>query len=248
MMPDTQINTPIGGKKITKDDVLTLLRRQILTMELKPGEALDETSLAQRYGLSRTPMREVLRQLSGEGYTQIREHRGAIVSPMDYQSMRQFFLSAPMIYAAVSRLAAQSATPTQIQTLAGVQDQFKDAVKRQNVEGMVYYNDRFHHQIGVMADNPYLMPSLQRLLIDHARIGQTFWVEKGDAPQNAPKKNDEPIDKITTASQHHDAFIEAFDAGDEDEAVRLTLEHWSLSSHFMHLYIHPTPLEFDIQP
>ena len=153
-----------------------------------------------------------------------------------------------MIYAAVSRLAAQSATPTQIQTLAGVQDQFKDAVKRQNVEGMVYYNDRFHHQIGVMADNPYLMPSLQRLLIDHARIGQTFWVEKGDAPQKALQKNDEPIDKITTASQHHDAFIEAFDAGDEDEAVRLTLEHWSLSSHYMHLYIHPTPLEFDIQP
>ncbi len=67
-------------------------------------------------------------------------------------------------------------------------------------------------------------------------------------PKKPLQKNDEPIDKITTASQHHDAFIEAFDAGDEDEAVRLTLEHWSLSSHYMHLYIHPTPLEFDIQP
>jgi DNA-binding GntR family transcriptional regulator len=246
-MPDTQITTPKGepidGKKITKDEVLTLLRRQILTMELKPGDALDETSLAQRYGLSRTPMREVLRQLSGEGYTQIREHKGAIVSPMDHQSMRQFFLSAPMIYAAVSRLAAQSATSPQIKVLADLQNQFKDAVQHQSVEGMVYYNDRFHHQIGVMADNPYLMPSLQRLLIDHARIGQTFWVKK-----DAPQQDDQPLDKITRASQHHDAFIEAFDAGDEDEAVRLTLEHWTLSSHYMHLYIHPTPLEFDIKP
>lgn len=224
-------------KKFSKDDVLTLLRRQILTMELAPGEPLDENGLSQIYGLSRTPMREVLRQLSGEGYTQIRENKGAIVSPMDHKSMRNFFLTAPMIYAAISRLAAQCATAQQIEALADIQKKFKDHVVAQSVDGMVYYNDRFHHQIGLMSDNPYLMPSLQRLLIDHARIGQTFWTQKSDSEVN----------KIDDASTHHDAFIEAFTNRDEEEAVRLTLEHWELSRHYMELFIRPTPLDFGLE-
>ena len=237
-LPEAPAGSPEGSaeKKFTKDDVLTELRRQILTMELAPGEPLDESGLGQVFGLSRTPMREVLRQLSGEGYTLIRENKGAIVSPMDPIAMRNFFLSAPMIYAAISRLAAQCATSAQIDELAGIQVRFKTEVDAQSVDGMVYCNDRFHHQIGVMAGNPYLMPSLQRLLIDHARIGQTFWkTNSHDTASN-----------VTTASRHHDEFIEVFAAGDEDAAVRLTLEHWELSRHYMDLFIHPAPLDFGI--
>ena len=96
----TRVKREIG--KYSKDDVLSTLRRQILTMELEPGQPLDEAWLTRIFGLSRTPLREVLRQLSGEGYTQIHENRGAFVSPMDHKSMRNFFLTAPMIYAAIS--------------------------------------------------------------------------------------------------------------------------------------------------
>ncbi|MCE2517142.1 MAG: GntR family transcriptional regulator [Alphaproteobacteria bacterium] len=237
-MAKTQNGSPDGlaEKKFSKDDVLTELRRQILTMELAPGEPLDETGLGQVFGLSRTPMREVLRQLSGEGYTLIRVNKGGIVSPMDPIAMRNFFLSAPMIYSAISRLAAQCATRPQIDELADIQIKFKAEVAAQSVDGMVYYNDRFHHQIGVMSGNPYLMPSLQRLLIDHARIGQTFW----------KPTSDDRASNVPTASQHHDEFIEVFAAGDEDAAVRLTLEHWELSRHYMDLFIHPVPLDFSI--
>lgn len=232
----TRVKREIG--KYSKDDVLSTLRRQILTMELEPGQPLDEAWLTRIFGLSRTPLREVLRQLSGEGYTQIHENRGAFVSPMDHKSMRNFFLTAPMIYAAISRLAARSSPPFQIDALAQIQRDFKDAVERQDVDGMVYFNDRFHYQTGVIAGNPYLMPSLQRLLIDHARIGQIFWQQKGDARD----------ERITTASAHHDRFIDVFAAGDEEEAVRLTLEHWELSRHYMDDYIHPRPLDFEITP
>jgi len=224
--------------KYTKENVLAQLRRQILTMELEPGQPLDEAWLTRLFGLSRTPMREVLRQLSGEGYTQILENRGAFVSPMDHKSMRNFFLTAPMIYAVTARLAAQSSTPAHIDALARIQADFKDAVRRHDVDGMVYFNDRFHYQTGVIAGNPYIMPSLQRLLIDHARIGQIFWQEKGDAGDK----------RIEAASRHHDRFIEIFAAGDEEEAVRLTLEHWELSRQYMDEYIYPRPLDYDITP
>ena len=64
-----------GGKNSLYED----LKRQILTMELDPDKDLDEASLSERYGLSRTPVREIFRRLEGEGYIEIRENRGARV-------------------------------------------------------------------------------------------------------------------------------------------------------------------------
>ncbi|POZ99362.1 GntR family transcriptional regulator, partial [Pseudomonas sp. MWU12-2312b] len=69
-----------NGKTCLYED----LKRQILTMELDPDEALDEVILSERYGLSRTPVREVFRRLAGEGYVDIRENRGARVIPMNH--------------------------------------------------------------------------------------------------------------------------------------------------------------------
>lgn len=222
----------------SKESILTHLRRQIITLELAPGAMLDEAALCAEFDISRTPMREILRRLDGEGFVQVRENRGVIVAPMDLRSMRQFFLTAPMIYAAISRLAAQNAQPEQLDWLTEIQNAFKKAVASASVEQMVYYNDKFHYQIGEMADNPYLQPSLQRLLIDHARIGQTFWRADKQASAHTP-------DKIAEACRHHDEMIAAFAAGDEELAVQLTLQHWELSRADIETYIHPDPLALD---
>ena len=208
------------------------LKRKILTLELEPGTGLDETSLSAEYGISRTPLRDVFRQLAGEGYIRIRDNRGAIVSPMSHKSMRDFFLTAPLIYASIARLAAENARPQQIDTLVAVQKEFRAAVKAGSIEDMVFWNDRFHYVMGEMADNQYLMPSLQRLLIDHARIGQTFW----------RARNQEMADRIEAAAEHHDRFIEILKAGDAEAAVALTLDHWALSRDHIDLFVRPEPL------
>ena len=62
------------------------LRRRVLTEALEPGVYLDETELAETYGISRPPLREVLRQLAGEGYVVLHETRGAKVAPMTERS------------------------------------------------------------------------------------------------------------------------------------------------------------------
>src|SRR5262249_6033303 len=84
-----------------KTSLYETLKRQILTLELPPDHDLDEASLSEAYGISRTPVRDVLRQLAAEGYIDIRENRGARVIPMDHATLRDFFLVAPMIYEAV---------------------------------------------------------------------------------------------------------------------------------------------------
>ncbi len=199
-------------------------------MELEPGSHLDESVLALSYGVSRTPLRDVFRQLAGEGYIEVRDKRGAYVAPLNHSTLRSFFQTAPMIYAAVGRLAAENHRPDQLTLLRACQDRFRHAVKIQDLAGQVTENDQFHALIGEMAANLYLMPSYRRLLIDHARIGQTFW--SGGASQ----------EEVAASCRHHDEFIKRIEQRDAEGMVALTLEHWELSRRHIDAYVRPDPL------
>ncbi|MFB9980828.1 GntR family transcriptional regulator [Mesorhizobium kowhaii] len=220
-----------SGKNSLYDD----LKRQILTMELDPDQDLDEVSLSERYGLSRTPVREIFRRLEGEGYIDIRANRGARVVPMNHQTLRHFFLVAPMIYAAIGRLAVQNFKPKQLADLTDTQERFRTASVTGDALSMVLENNRFHEIIGEMSGNAYLQPSLGRLLIDHARIGHTFF----------RPRNDDMRRRLRLAADHHDGFIAAIGSHDEDTVVDLVFEHWELSRENMEMFIAPQGLKAD---
>ena len=216
-------------KAICADD----LRRRILTQALEPGVYLDETELSEAYGISRPPLREVLRQLAGEGYVVLHENRGAQVSPMSHKTMRNFFLSAPMIYAAVSRLAAEHATFDQIARLKESQWAFRQAIRAGDVAERALGNERFHSIIGEMADNEYLTPSLRRLLIDHTRIGMTFYNPRKLAL----------ADRQSVAADQHDEFIALIEAGDADAVADLAIAHWELSRAQIESFVTPAAMQ-----
>ena len=105
------------------------LKRSVLTLALEPGADLDEAQLCEAFDVSRTPLREVFRELAGEGYLSLRLNRGARVSDLSHTTLRDFFLAAPMIYGAVMRLAALNATAQQIEALKLAQFDFRDALR-----------------------------------------------------------------------------------------------------------------------
>ena len=212
------------------------LRRKVLTQELEPGAYLDETDLSEAYGISRPPLREVLRQLAGEGYVVLHENRGAQVSPMTHKTLRNFFVAAPMIYAAVTRLAAEHATPAQVNRLKDCQRSFRQAIAGGNAAERAVENERFHSIIGDMADNEFLMPSLRRLLIDHTRIGMTFY---------DPRKTAMACISATAADQH-DEFIALIEAGDADAAADLAVSHWELSRAQIESFVTPASIQFPL--
>ncbi|MBY3001154.1 GntR family transcriptional regulator [Rhizobium leguminosarum] len=221
--------------KTPKSNLYEDLKRQILTMELDPDADLDEASLSEKYGLSRTPVRDIFRRLAGEGYIDIRENRGARVIPMNHSTLRNFFLVAPMIYAAIGRLAVQNVKPAQLSDLKQTQERFRSASENMDALAMVLENNRFHEIFGEMSGNVYLQPSLGRLLIDHARIGHTFF-----RPRNEDMKR-----RLQVAVGHHDSFIDALGAHDENAVVDLVFEHWELSRENMEMFIAPQGLKAD---
>lgn len=220
----------------SKEDCHTDLRLRILRMELEPGVILDEASLSRQYGMSRTPLREVLQRLAGAGYITLADHRGAKVASMDVAVLRIFFQTAPMIYANISRLAAEHRTARQMDDLQKAQDEYANSVQIGRPGEAVLANHRFHALIGDMAHNPYLSASLDRLLIDHTRLSQTFY----------RPATEQEADLIDTASQQHEALIAAIAARDAVRAVELTLQHWDLSRDRMERFVRPDPLPVDL--
>ena len=221
------------ASKQRKAELVTALKRAILTQELLPGADLDEVRLCEQYELSRTPLREVLRQLAGIGYVELRENRGGRVAELSHETLREFFIAAPMIYGAILQLAASNATPAQIRELKDAQKHFVAAMNKRNAAERSLANNRFHEITGDMADNQYLLPSFNRLLIDHARIGIRFYdpADTGNAST------------LKLASQQHDQIIAAIETHNPSDAKTLAEAHWSLSRNQIERFVMPQGID-----
>jgi len=223
-------------RSTTKETCLEDIRRRILSTDLAPGADLDEASLCDQYGMSRTPLREVLQRLQGEGYVELAQNRGAKVSSMDIGVLRTFFQTAPMVYANIAQLACENRTSRQIEQLKQAQVDFARAAKASNAGEAAFSNHQFHALIGKMAHNPYLLASLSRLQIDHTRLSQTFY---------RPAAPSETL-LVLKAIEQHDAMISAFEAREGSLAIDLTLQHWDLSRDRMERFVRPDPLPVDV--
>lgn len=235
-MATEQIPTEAGAGVDRKTALSSSLRHRILTMQIAPGSVLDEIALSEEFGLSRPPVREAMRQLAGEGFIELEANRPARVTSMSYQSLRDFFLVAPLIYAATTRLAAETATKADIAGLREIQASFRQSVEGDDIDGRVFYNDQFHLRIGEVANNSYLLPSLRRLLIDHARIGKIFY-----RPANAQMQ-----DNLEEACRQHDDIIDAIAHHDADRAEALVRAHLDLSRKNMAMYAAPEGMQVAI--
>ncbi|MFK7871039.1 MAG: GntR family transcriptional regulator [Roseobacter sp.] len=222
--------------KTRKSDCLKDLKARILAQDIAPGSDLDEQTLCEAYGISRTPLREVLHRLAGDGYLRLQENRGAAVASMDIAVMRTFFQTAPLVYSSIARLAAENRTTAQLDRLKDTQGAFAKAARAGEAAQAALLNHRFHEEIGQMAQNPYLFAALGRMLIDHTRLSQTFFRPASDADTA----------RVAKSVAQHDAMIAAFEAHATGTAVELTLAHWELSRDQLERYVRPDPLPLDL--
>ena len=232
MPSERPIDPANGGNPDRKAALGDALRRRILTMQIAPGAVLDEVALSEEFGLSRPPVRELMRQMAGEGYIELEANRPARVTAMNYNALRDFFLVAPMIYIATTKLAAEVASKADVEKLKGIQRQFRQAAVERDVDGRIFSNNEFHLEIGRIARNDYLMPSLTRLLIDHARIGRTFF-------RNDPAAREQ----LDVAADQHDQIIDAIERHDAEAGGRIVRAHLELSRRNMAAYAAPEGMD-----
>lgn len=130
-----------------RDVVLQTLRRAILTGELKPGERLMEIHLADKLGVSRTPVREAIHKLEQEGLVTVIPRRGAEVAQITEKSMNDVLEVRRFLDALCVELACDRITSEGVEQLCSAQEEFEEAVKSKDLREMARKDVKFHEII-----------------------------------------------------------------------------------------------------
>lgn len=151
-----------------RQQVVELLRREILEDVLHPGERLTETALCERYGVSRTVIREALRQLETESLITMLPNRGPIVAVLTVHDIESLYEIRERLEGLVGELFAKRATPSQALQLIEHLERMETRYLRGDLESRAESKDEFYRILFAGSDNQILATSLVGI---HTRIG-----------------------------------------------------------------------------
>ncbi|WP_299847853.1 GntR family transcriptional regulator [uncultured Paracoccus sp.] len=146
------------------------LHDEILSLELEPGQLLDETTIAQRFKMSRSPVREALIWLAGDGLVVTLQNRSTIVAPIDVLSFPKYVEALDVAQRLNTRLAAELRKDSDLDRIAACQAEFEAAVASRDRLKMSHANMQFHMAIAHAGRNPYLAEFYERLLKQGRRM------------------------------------------------------------------------------
>src|ERR1700709_121215 len=157
--PDTPRvdRAPPAIAKITRAEELRLqLADEIVRGALAPGAALDETDIARRFKVSRTPVREALRQLAASGLIDARAHRGAVVARASIARPVGMFEAMAELEALCAGLAAERMLPAERHALETVHEELRVLSHAGNPDRFSDVNERFHNAIYAGSQSGYI--------------------------------------------------------------------------------------------
>lgn len=189
-----------------------LIEQAILTGDFGPGEKLEEVALAQRFGVSRTPVREALHQLSAAGLVESRPRRGAVVATITPERLVEMFELMAELEAFAAKLAARRLTP---ETEAAIVEAHKacKAALAKGPDAYYYENERFHFAIYAASRNGFLIEqatALHRRLKPYRRLQLRV------------------RNRVAASFDEHAAIVDAIRDGKAKKAATLIRDHISV--------------------
>ncbi|WP_443071304.1 GntR family transcriptional regulator [Streptomyces sp. NBC_01465] len=140
-----------------RERVLAGLREDIISGRMRPGDRLVERELAERFGVSRVPVREAVRALVTEGFVTFETPRRLVVRTLTRVDVKELFELREALEVYAAGLAAERATPEGLAELRGLLDRAAAATRTADAEAITEINTRFHERILEMAGNGLLM-------------------------------------------------------------------------------------------
>ena len=185
--------TPLQQGRSSATGAYDMLLEAIEAGQLPPGTRLPENELAERFAVSRTPIREALKRLETHGLVVHEPHHGAVVATLDYSQITEMYLMREVLEGTSAHLAAIHATAVEVELLREM-----IARDRQRVmipDQLARTNRRFHQQIRNSARNRYLSSMLENLRLSLALLAQTTLGSKERAEQSIDE-HEKIVDRI----------------------------------------------------
>ncbi len=202
----------IAGEEpgLLSERIRNALTDEIASGRLPAGAALDEQDLADRFGASRTPVREALRQLAANGLVEMRPRRGVIVTRLTPGRIMDMFETTAEIEAMCVRLATYRITPLERSQLLELHESSRALVENRDIDGYDAFNSRFHTAIYFATHNGFMA---EQALAIRARL-KAF--RRTQLRQS---------DRIVRSREEHEGIMTAIAQGDGDEAARRMRAH-----------------------
>lgn len=204
--------------------VYDALRQSIVDLTLEPSSPLDEVTLAERFDMSRTPVREALVRLAAEGLVTQLPNRNTIVAPIDFGQLPVYFEALTLMYRVTTRAAASGRTAAQLAVMRAHQAAYARAVEADDVPGMIGHNRDFHAAIAEAGGNPYFTGLFTRLLDEGRRILRLYYYKSFD--DHLPRQYVEEHDAIIAAIESRDAVLCDRLAADHAEQIVRQIQNY----------------------
>jgi DNA-binding GntR family transcriptional regulator len=203
-----------SDEETTRTDRLAgLIAEAVLSGEFAQGERLDEHSLARKYDVSRTPVREALRQVAATGLIEIRPRRGAIVTRTTRERLETMFVAMGEMEATCARLAALGMSPIERRRLQALHDRMGELAASGDVEAYTEANARFHAAIYSGSHNA---------LVEE----MTLALRRRLAPFRSAQFR--VAGRLALSHGEHDRVVKAITAADATKAHAAMLHHVNL--------------------
>ena len=193
-----------------RDVVFNTLRRAILRGELKPGERLMEIQLANKLGVSRTPIREAIRKLELEGLVLMVPRKGAEVAEITEKNLRDVLEVRCALEELAVQLACDRIEPERMQQLLDAAAHFRDILGTADITELGEADEAFHDVIFQATDNRRLIQLLNNLREQMYRYRIEYLKKKECYPQ---------------LLEEHAAIIQAIREHDKAKATEITVQH-----------------------
>ncbi len=177
----------------------------------KPGNRLVESELAERFGVSRTPIREALQRLETQSLL-ARDGRSLVVASLDHNQMAELYIVRRELEGLAASLAAKHATPEEVRLLRDMV--IADRELLGDPTALARANRRFHQQVHLASHNRYLVQQLDLVHRSMALMATTSLAAEG---------------RSTIAMDEHDAIVVAIEAGDAEAAGNALRDHISVA-------------------
>ncbi|WP_306319811.1 MULTISPECIES: GntR family transcriptional regulator [unclassified Streptomyces] len=188
------------------------LRRMIISGELPPRSSLSEMTLSQTFGVSRTPIREALKQLQIEGLVEVRPRVGTFVAVPSRREITELFQMKELLEGAAARLLAFRGNVPEVERLATTMREADEAVRAGDSDKYEKLVHDFHELIIVGADNSKLEAHYRTLMnqLAYARLVRTSLAQPG---------------RLSESDHEHHRVLDLILAKDGDGAERVMREH-----------------------
>lgn len=190
-------------------DAYSLILAAIDDGTYRPGDRLVESELADRFGVSRTPIREALQRLETQSLL-TRDGRSLIVASLDHNQLAELYVVRAQLEGLAARLAAQHATPEEVRVLRDMVEEDRALIA--NPRALSRANKRFHRQIHLASHNRFLIQQLDLVHRSMALLATTSLEAEG---------------RGQAAMEEHHAIVEAIARKDGDSADVALRDHIS---------------------